>query len=285
MSTPAFRLHTTEALTAEQAERNVFDSPFLRSLVEEWVRMQEQPSSELTIRKWARTEPALDELKTPADVVDTIDSSGHDRADTILAALVRLTQTGQQMAGRIALQAMLPKLIKDAARVHPIEGDTSGREENLQVAIATFWTTLAEYPIHRRNTKVAANLAWDTLHQLTGRRVKHARQHSQPDLPMDPQALAAIYDDRDVVAAPAIDALDPTCGLPELLEWAVRAGTITAQDQQLLGSIYADTGRKQHSAVIANQIGSTPDAVRQRCHRVRRRLQKAVQQELTYAAA
>lgn len=94
-------------------------SPYYARLVQEWIDLNAQPGTANTVHSWARAEPVLAGCARPGDVVDAIDAAPADGKDAILLALIRLTQGGEQLAGRIVLQAMLPKLGRLTNRTGP----------------------------------------------------------------------------------------------------------------------------------------------------------------------
>lgn len=118
------------------------------------------------MRRWGRTEPALAGLGS-LGALDEVDASTGGREDQLLLALVRLAQGGQQLAGRVLLQAMLPKIAMMVRRMQPSGNDDHWVEDRRQVSVATFSEVLQGYPVERRQSRVAGNLALDTLHQLT----------------------------------------------------------------------------------------------------------------------
>ena len=89
-------------------------SPLYRQLTQEWAELHVTPSTPATVRRWGRAEKALAGFAMPGQIVDAIDAAGHDRTNELLLALIRLFQRGHQLAGRVVLQALLPKLAKTA---------------------------------------------------------------------------------------------------------------------------------------------------------------------------
>ncbi|MTG89425.1 hypothetical protein GJV82_10780 [Cellulosimicrobium sp. BIT-GX5] len=144
------------------------------------------------MRRWARDEHALTGLTRPGDIVDAIDAGNYTRTNELLLALIRLFQNGQQLAGRTVLQAMLPKLTRmaNAARddkVSPIGAGHDSHEDGRHIVIAEFWDVMAHYPVERRATRVAANLALDTLHRSTAQKDRGKLQ----EIPIAPDDLCS----------------------------------------------------------------------------------------------
>ena len=72
--------------------------------------------------------------------------------DAVLTELVEASQAGHQLAGRLIVQALLPKLILfSRAFPHPSVDDL----------VAALWIRIARYPLARRPRALAANLVLD----------------------------------------------------------------------------------------------------------------------------
>ena len=145
-------------------------SPLYRQLTQEWAELHATPSTPATVRKWGRGEKALAGFTLPGEIVDAIDAAGHDRTNELLLALIRLFQRGHQLAGRVVLQALLPKLAKTATHAGGMCTSSSDTwaEDRRHITLAEFWDVMADYPVDRRTSSVASNLALDTLHRVTG---------------------------------------------------------------------------------------------------------------------
>ena len=240
-------------------------------LIDEWSRLCVLPSLSRQLHRWGSTEIALGGIETLQDVITRLDEGDRAEDDRLLAALVRLAHSGQVMAGRIVLQAMLPKLVKISRTTGSTSSETQSREDRCHVIVATFWTVMAGYPIHRRTTKVAAGLALDTLHELT----RDLRRPTR-DIPVDPLEAS----DRFAV----LTAVDPTAtvgglssdaDLLEVIAWGVDVDVISGEDAAVLTRVYVpDPGIR--TADVAAAMGLTTEALRQRCSRARRRLIEAV---------
>ena len=179
---PTFRQH-------DQVPTDV-PSSIYRQLCREWVQLNALTSSETTVRRWGRLEPALAGHIRPSDIVDAIDAATPTRQNEMLAALTRLLQAGHQLAGRVVLQAMLPKLVRITLRTSATSSDNAWTEDRHHITLAEFWDVLATYPLHRRPDKIASNLALDTLHRVSGVR------RPEPDIPLDPTELSTSMPNR-----------------------------------------------------------------------------------------
>lgn len=276
MTTSAFRYHD------EIPPR--INSPLYRQLIREWVQLNSLTSSISAMRRWGRLEPSLAGHRRPADLVDAIDAAPRLREDEMLLALIRLAQTGHQLAGRVVLQAMMPKLGKITIRTNGSSpsADNAWSEDRRHIAVAEFWDVLVSYPTERRTTKIAANLALDTLHRLTA-----GTRCAQPDLPIDPDEFALAHTSIDSPLTYELDMaatageLTTEADLVQVITWGVTHQAITQNEGQLLALVYLPTQARSGSDTAAHQLGITPAAVRQRCSRARRHLITAVQAELT----
>lgn len=278
-------------------------------LVEDWMRVCELPSIAATLRKWSKAHPALAGMTSLPELLDTIDSAGADRTDEIMLALVQLTQDGQQLAGQVVLQAMLPKLSRMAASATMSTSDANTMEERRQIGIAVFWDVLATYPVDRRTRRIAGNLSLDTLHRLT--EVTRAVAEEKPiDMTpgwRSPHADGAPTTHRewfaheidsashldptgDIVAAKVGDAPDPDGSLLSCVAWGVDVDVISQDEAAMLVRVYAPApGELGGHQVVAAQLGIAEPTLRARCSRAVRRLTTAVREhaegDLLLAAA
>ena len=264
-------------------------SGLYRQLTQEWADLHAMSSTQSTVRRWGRREAALGGLSRPGDIVDAIDAGSNDRKNEILLALLRLFQDGQQLAGRTVLQALLPKLVKTSA--HAI-GCTSSidtwAEDRRHITLAEFWDVMSSYPVERRTTSVACNLALDTLHRISGvRRPTEA-------VPVDPQDLRdsgsladhhQTWTSQPASTGPHPHELTTDADLLQVIVWGLEQAVITRDEAQLLATSYLpDTAHGFGFAAAAHQRGLTQAAVRQRCSRAARKLTEAVRTELTLPA-
>jgi hypothetical protein len=198
----------------------------LVALNEEWRDLAQRGT-----RGWGRSEPALAAASTLGDVLTLIRA----HPDPVLAALLRLGARGDPLAPRVVLQTMLGKLVLLCAR-HP---------EQLPEAISELWLAIAEYPLDRRPTTIAANLAWTVRRRLP--RPPAAR----PSGDLDPPAYPAEPD------------------ATSLLKEARALGLIDEHTHRTLWTVYV---AGLTSAQAAVELSTTPELVRWRCSRALRRL-------------
>lgn len=270
-------------------------TPLQRHVAEEWVRLNQDASVGLVLSRWAARNPVLAPMRRPADVVDAIDAGSFATKDELLRCLVELFQSGQQLAGRIALQAMLPKLAHYAFGTALLARIEACPDDRLHLVLCEFWDVLSTLPVQRRTTRLAANLALETLHRLT-------RMAPLPELPLDPAALPDLLDPGQDGGGAPMHQVEPASGLaaatvPDcdwdldaLVHWAVAQRVLTAEEAGLLRSVYASRGGSTLRDVSeayrrqANSTGLSTTTLRQRARRARLRLTAAVAEQEPSAA-
>lgn len=247
-------------------------------LSQDWTRLAALPSMPRTLHRWGRAEPPLAGLASLGDLVDRIDRASGSSEDELLLALVRLAQGGQQLAGRVLLQAMLPKIARMVRRMRSSSSEDRLIEDRRHIAVATFWEVLHAYPAHRRQARVAGNLALDTLHQLTS-----GLRKPPADIPLDPDEASDRLAARSYTE-PRIsgEGLTPDADLLEVIAWGIDAAALTREEASLLVRVYLPHPRgTENPAALAEQLGLSHAALRQRCSRARRRLIAAARADNT----
>jgi len=263
-------------------------SPLYRQLTQEWADLHAMPSTRNTVCRWSRQETALAGFTRPGDIVDAIDAGGHERKNEILIALLRLFQDGQQLAGRTVLQALLPKLVKTSAHAIGCTSSTdTWAEDRRHITLAEFWDVMATYPVDRRTSSVALNLALDTLHRISGVRRPTAA------IPVDPHDLSDngqlseqhTWVTHTTTPSPGTIEMTADADLLQVIVWGMREAVITQEEAQLLTTSYLPDDRIGFGfAAAAQQLGLTQAAVRQRCSRAARKLTEAIRTELILPA-
>ncbi|ACZ32433.1 hypothetical protein Xcel_3434 (plasmid) [Xylanimonas cellulosilytica DSM 15894] len=273
-------------------------SSIYRQLTQEWARLHSLPTTHTTVRRWTRTEPALAGLARPGDIVDAIDAGDNARKNELLLALLRLFQSGQQLAGRTVLQALLPKLARIAMSAVP-ESANQGDfvEDSRHLTIAEFWEVAATYPVARRTERVASNLALDTLNRVT-----RQRQHADP-IPFDPDMLYGQRDASDSASGASdfvarrvleevsraatpdrdpVDVVTPDTDLLTVIAWGIQTSAITRDEGQMLVTAYLpDKTEGWGFDDLCKQFGIPLATVRKRCSRAVKKLTDAVREEMS----
>lgn len=207
----------------------------LATLNDEWLDLQFTPAP----ARWHALIPGAAE-----DTFGSVLARVPTDPDGVLLALLRLQQEGDRLAGRVVVQAMVPKLVLMAVR---------DPEASFDDYLAALWLRVATYPIARRPRRVAANLALDSLKSVKANR---------------PRAL------RDL---PAVVVPDPMADATTVLDAGVRLGVIDGLTRRTLEAVYVD-GRTSRD--VGDVLGMSADTVRWRCSKGVRAL-RAVAPELT----
>ena len=84
----------------------------LRRMDGEWAALQEDATAVDACRRWASGTAVLAGCGTPAEVLARVGAA----PDAVLGHLLRQAAAGDRLAGRVVLQALLPKVVRMAAR-------------------------------------------------------------------------------------------------------------------------------------------------------------------------
>ena len=103
-----------------------------------------------TAARWADRHDVLDSCRTLDDVL----SAARLGSDPVLAALLSELSTGDQLAGRVVLQALIGRMVRMAQR---------DPRSSVDDYLALLWCVINNYPLQRRPVRIAANLSLDTL--------------------------------------------------------------------------------------------------------------------------
>lgn len=279
------------------------------------------------VHRWAAAEPALADAVTLADV-GRLAAEQHGN-DEVLAALLRLAQSGDELAARTLLQVMLGAVVRLAARtVHHADGDL---EESRARAVAALWAAIRAYPLDRRRRNHADRLSLDVLSALTRDRRRATQRAADGSKlvvreyamgvgceqltgesgPASPDTTAARLrhgpapsshgslagDDahpmcaapgdspdsprRSFWAAAAGEEVARACSdeqLILLLAWGARRGVVSPDDARLLLLLHspADPSQSRNARQLAEEVGLSHAALRQRVSRATRHLAAAV---------
>jgi DNA-directed RNA polymerase specialized sigma24 family protein len=215
----------------------------------EWASIRDDAGD---VGGWAARHTALRGCADPAAVLAAIPLD----ADPVLEALLRESARGSLLAARTVLQSMLGKVVL-MGRSDPAAGTDA--------YVVAMWERIRTYPIDRRPTHIAGNLALDAR--------KLARRGGCRDLratPWPPGAGFAELVDRQRARDEIDHGRDVTMlTAGEVIRAALELELIDADAGALLGSVYADG---LSSGEAARTLLITPQAVRQRCRTVVRRL-------------
>lgn len=233
------------------------------SLNAEWNLLA--PDSRGSVVHWAERHQVLTPCRCLGDVLLAI----RREPDAALSALLTEVASRDQLAGRVIVQAMLGKLVRLAQ---------SDPENDVGDYIAAFWCLLNSYPLAARPRRIAANLALDTLKRV---RSEGRLSRSLDVFPWPPSShLDQAYE--RMMRRDSLDHQQEIARMTaaELLDSAVRLGSLSVESKRLLSSIYID-GISGKEAASRHQI--TAGSVRVRCSRAVKELQRHLPQLLAAA--
>lgn len=204
----------------------------LQQLVEDWNDLTAHDLTDLTEQI-----PALMGCVSPADVLAAVDAA----PDPALGGLLRTYQDGEQRAGRLLLQALLPGLRRFVRR----------SPASLADYCSQLWCVMGTHDLRTRPRSIAANLLWDT-HKAVSREFRWRRWEVTEDI-----------DERtEPVHQPDLDVRD-------LIDTAADLDLVDELTRAVLTSVYAD-GLSGKEAAARHDVSH--DAIRWRCSKYVRRL-------------
>jgi hypothetical protein len=235
----------------------------LEALDREWCELVHCQRTAAT--QWASQHEVLASCRSLDDVL----SLAKLNSDAILAALLTEVAAGDQLAGRVVLQALLGRMARMAQR---------DPRSSLDDYLARLWCVINSYPLSRRPVRIAANLSLDTLKAVS----QDQRWLRRGDVLLLPstESLEQRLEPAALDGSPC-DALAPVdVEVRRVLESGSSLQLINDSDANLLRSVYADglTGSQ-----AARCLRISAGAVRVRCSKAVRRL-AAHAVELTDAA-
>lgn len=224
----------------------------IRALEQEWQTLSPRIPTEL--HRWLDRQPEADrELVSRGCLGDVLACVAAD-PDRVLWLLLRAERDGVAYAGRVVLQAMLPKVYAMARR------DAYACPHDYVVHL---WLRIRTFPLRRRR-RVAANLALDTLKAVKS---EQRNRFEVADGRLERQLRQRVP--------------DPVPDADGVLRAATELGVIDSATAAVLTSVYAD-GLSGCEAAVRHSL--SPALVRRRCHVGVRRL-AAAREELMDAVA
>ncbi|MGD9752148.1 MAG: hypothetical protein AB7W59_14245 [Acidimicrobiia bacterium] len=210
----------------------------------EWSRNVRDRRTLGRIAQWSIAEAELADLWSLDELVAVAHGVDRERADRVLAGLLRIGRE-DQLAWRTVFQAVMPGLICTARRFVP--GPASD-EEVAATVVAAAWGRIAGYPLDRRPRSIAANIVLD------------ARQLSSTALFKN--ANVEVPSSELLVMRPSPPYRpDPAVSLARVLDQAVRSKAVTAEDARLVALT------RIHDVpvdVLAKERGVLPHSLRRR---------------------
>jgi DNA-directed RNA polymerase specialized sigma24 family protein len=239
-------------------------------LEREWPQLEGSHGANRALKKWGSEDGDLAPFSSVEDLMAPAGSPRHRAGDAALAALVRRAAS-DDLAARVLLQLLLPGL-KDLARRYRWMGEP---EEVAAVVVVAAYERIRTYPIERRPVRIAANVVEDTRQHLW-RRAK--REDSSWGTPSEEGWATPFLRGSANFEAGTLEQSDDyqagnPGGLPELLEWALAEGHLSADAVELL---LLTRAHEVPIAELCQRSGESPQTVRRRRLRAENRLRAAV---------
>jgi hypothetical protein len=236
----------------------------VEALDQEWCELVHADQG--TAARWADRRDVL----APYRSLDVLLSVARLKSDPVLAALLTEVSAGEQLAGRVVLQALIGRMVRMAQR---------DPRASVDDYLAQLWCVISSYPLQRRPVRIAANLSMDTLKAVSQERrwlarggVKLVPSSESLEELLEPTGLnGSAYN-----SPPPVDV-----EVRQVLEASSMLQLIDDSDAALLRSIYADG---MSGSQAAGHLHTTAGTVRVRCSKVVRHL-AAHAVELADAAA
>ena len=226
----------------------------------EWASIRDDAGE---VGQWATRHSALRGCGNLAAVLAAIPLD----PDPVLAALLWESSEGSLLAARTVLQTMLGKVGLMAG---------SDPDTGTHAYVVAMWERIRTYPIDRRPTHIAGNLALDARKLARRERCRDRRA-----TPWPPGAGFAELVDRQLAREETDHGREMamlTAG--DIIKAALELELIDADASALLGTVYADG---VSSAEAGRRLLISPQLVRQRCSTVVRRLAEHANQLASYA--
>jgi hypothetical protein len=169
-------------------------------------------------RVWQIKKPVLARFADPAAVVSFArGSASRADKDAVLGALLAWAKH-EAIGAQMVLEIIRPGLLNLSSR---IVRDAREREELCSMILLAVWEVIRNYPLARRPRRIAANLLLDTLHQTLAQVGAESAWRAA-------WSFTGV-ETRDGAAAQQADG-----DVDGLLDRAVRAGAVTAEEAELI---------------------------------------------------
>ena len=109
------------------------------------------------VARWAHRHDVL----APYGSLEQVLSAARLNSDPVLVALLTEVSVGDQLAGRVVLQALIGRMVRMAQR---------DARASIDDYLAQLWCMINTYPLTRRPARIAANLSMDTMKAVLAER-------------------------------------------------------------------------------------------------------------------
>lgn len=251
-------------------------------LNKEWEVLRGSSEAAALVRGWVAVDPSFAGMLTVRDVEDAVAAARADQAreDELFRALFTVVASGDgALARRVLMQLMLPKAVSLAKSQRVI----TDRDERDAVVVGCLFEVICTWQPAPGLTGIAGQLSMRVLNKVYWR-VQSAMTGGSV------VSLAALEGVAAVEPGPT-----SRQELVKFLAWAVQVGVVDQANARLLVLRYRDGEGAQRrggwwtrelaatdggAAELAASVGLSEEAVRQRCHRAKKRLAAAVPEYL-----
>ena len=186
--------------------------------------------------------------------LDDLLTAAEGQPDAILGALLTEVSKGDQLAGRVVLQALLGRIVRMARR------DPSAGVDDY---VAALWCQIQKYPLSSRPVRIAANLSMDTLKAVHAERRWLSRGEVTP---WPPEVFWEEHGGAEWVYGSNVA---PQLSAASVLRMGRDRALIDDSTHELLMSVYV---HELSGVEAAERHRTSPVSVRVRCSRAVRRL-------------
>ena len=199
--------------------------------------------------------------------LDDLLLAAQGQPDAILGALLTEVSNGDQLAGRVVLQALLGRIVRMAGR------DPSAGVDDYVTAL---WCRIQTYPLATRPESIAANLSMDTLKAVYA---EHRWLREGEVTPWPPEAF--LQDCYPSIPGPIAGTVEAPLSAVSVLRAGRDRALIDDSTHALLVSVYVD---ELSGSEAAERHWTSVASVRVRCSRAVRRLAAHASELLADAA-
>jgi hypothetical protein len=250
----------------------MWDGPNLYRMLEtEWNQIAESSRARAAYARWAKGDPVLEGIGSPAEVVAHCQARGNGAHSAAVLAAVLGHAATDDWAARTVLQAVLPGLATLSRRARPLVGP--GRVwhhidevDQLLVANAYEWiTALASQP-PRWPARAVVTKTWQRLRDVADRESQRSTRQA---------SLSELGDLREVPQTTA------AAELAQTLVDAVERGVLEQVEGWL---VFASRVRGEPIEALATQLDRHPRSLWRRRRRAEQRLDAGAPLLVTLAA-
>jgi hypothetical protein len=243
-------------------------------LHQEWDRLCAEERTQQQVQQWSASDMRLREATSLRDLQDLVSGPTSAETDLLFRALLDYASepgSDGDLAARALLQLMIARVIHTSRSMVNLINDI---EERTQLATVALYEAIRTCP--RDKTRfLPPHLAW-TAHKraLSLARVGGA----ETPIGVFGVETAPLHHDEQLYHE---ERLHPSEELAQVLAWSIAEGVINAGEAELLAHRYGEEspGRESWSSLadshaVADQMGISPHAMRQRCSRATRKIAK-----------